>query len=278
MSEELPPNAEPTPAPPGSSMHFEVAPYQPDGSAPFLGVLLTLGLLVPGGLAAGWLLSTLIPWVWAIPVVPEEILFLLLVLAFFGLGAAALMPGRLGLRWGRIRNQFVAGAAGVFGVAVIVFTLARGEYHRMLGQANIEFEDILSWLAYGLGAISLAGFAAWGFRAISSAPYCTPCGSWKAVRHSRHVNLAHDDLLRAVTTGDIAPLADHDLSRDQGDLVVEVAVCARCGEEAPVEVKVQQVTVTPKGQRKVVELAHTSYPGEALRVLDALFAGGEPRK
>src|SRR5262249_26828102 len=159
MSEELPPNTEPTRSPPASSLYFEVAPFQPDGGAPFLGVLLTLGLLAPGGLVAGWLLSALIPLVWAVPVIPEEILFLVLVLAFFGLGAAALVPGRWGLRWGRIRNPLVAGAAGVFGVAVIVFTLARGEYHRMLGQPNIRFEDILSWLAYGLGAISLAGFA-----------------------------------------------------------------------------------------------------------------------
>jgi hypothetical protein len=188
------------------------------------------------------------------------------------------VPGRWALRWGRIRNPFVAGAAGVFGVAVIVFTLARGEYHRLLGQPNIELEDGLSWFAYGVGAISLAGFATWGYRAIASAPYCTQCGTWKVARHSRHVNFAPDNLVRSVTTGDIAPLADHDLSRDQGDLVVEVSVCPRCGEDVPVEVKVQQVTVTPKGQRKVAELAHTSYPGPALRVFDALFAGGEPRK
>ena len=85
MSDDLPPTAEPTPPPSGSSMYFEVTPYQPDGSAPFLGVLLTLVLLVPGCVVVGWLLSELIPWVWAIPVIPEELLFILLLVAFFGL-------------------------------------------------------------------------------------------------------------------------------------------------------------------------------------------------
>src|SRR5215470_3419727 len=65
MSDDLPPAAEPTPTQPGS-MYFEVTPYQPDGGAPFLGVLLTLGLLTPGAVVAGWLLSELIPLVWAI--------------------------------------------------------------------------------------------------------------------------------------------------------------------------------------------------------------------
>jgi hypothetical protein len=278
MSDDLPPDPEPTPPPPGSSMYFEVTPYQPDGGAPFLGVLLTLGLLVPGGVVAGWLLSELIPWVWAIPVVPEKLLFLILLLAFFGLGVAALMPGRWGLRWGRIRNPFVASAAGVFGVAVIAVTLARCEYHRVLGQPNIELEDGLSWLAYAVGAVSMGAIAIWGFRAVASAPFCSQCNTWKIARHSRNLDLAPDYLLRAVTTGDILPLADYDLSRNQGHLMLKVSVCPRCGEDAPVEVQVQHTTVNAKGEKKIVDLATTSYPGEALRVLDALFAGGEPRK
>jgi hypothetical protein len=277
MSDDLSPDAEPTLTPPGSSMSFEVTPFQPDGGAPFLGILLTISLLVPGGLVVGWLLSELIPWVWAIPVVPEELLFFVLLLAFFGLGAGALVPGRWALCWGRIRNPFVAGAAAVFGVAVIAVTLARCEYHRMLGQPNIELEDAVSWFAYGVGAISLAGFASWGYRAIASAPFCTQCNTWKVARHSRHVHLAPDYLLRAVTTGEIVPLADHDLSRDQGDLVLKVSVCPRCGDDASVEVQVEQITVTPKGQRKVVEMAHISYPGQALRVLDALLELRPPK-
>src|SRR5262245_19134579 len=208
MSEELPPNAQPTPSPPGSSMYFEVTTYQPDGGAPFLGVLLTLGLLVPGGVFAGWLLSELIPLVWAIPVIPEKLLFLILLLAFFGLGAAALLPGRWGLRWGRIRNPFVDGAAGVFGVAVLVVTLARCEYHRLASLPNIDWEEpVLSWIAYAVGAIMMGGFGIWGYRAIASAPFCSQCSTWKVPRHSRNLDLAPDYLLRAVTTGDILPLA-----------------------------------------------------------------------
>src|SRR5262245_50861886 len=212
MSEELPPNAQPTPSPPGSSMYFEVTTYQPDGGAPFLGVLLTLGLLVPGGVFAGWLLSELIPWVWAIPVIPEKLLFLLLLLAFFGLGAAALYPGRWGLRWGKIRSPFVAAFAGAFGVGVIAVTLARCEYHRLLALQNIDWEEpILSWVAYGVGAVALGAMAIWGFRALAAAPFCTQCNTWKIARHSRNLDLAPDYLLHAVTTGDILPLADYDL-------------------------------------------------------------------
>jgi hypothetical protein len=279
MSDELPSNAEPTPSPPGSSMYFEVTTYQPDGGAPFLGVLLTLGLLLPGGVLAGWLLSALIPWAGPVFfVLPEKLLFLILFLAFFGVGVAALFPGRWGLRWGRIRSPFVAAAAALFGVGVIAVTLGRCEYDRLLAQPNIDWEEaVISWLGYAVGAVALSAFAVWGFRAIASAPFCTQCNTWKVTRHKRHVNFAPDFLLRAVTNGDIIPLADHDLSRDQGDLVVEVATCPRCGEDVPVEVKVQQVTVTPKGQRKVVDLAHTSYPGQALRVFDALFELRPPK-
>jgi hypothetical protein len=274
MNDDIPPDLEPTPS---SPMCFEVTPYQPDGGAPFLGVLLTVGLLVPGAVLAGWLLSELIPWVWAIPVIPEKLLFLILLLAFFGLGAAALVPGRWGLYWGRIRSPFVASAAGVFGVAVLVTTLARCEYQRLLALPNIDWEEpILSWLAYGVGAVSMGAFAIWGFRAVASAPFCSQCNTWKVARHSRKLDLAPDYLLHAVTTGDILPLADYDLSRNQGHMTLKVSVCPRCGEDAPVEVQVQQLTVTAKGEKKTVDLATTSYPGQALRVLDALFDARQP--
>jgi hypothetical protein len=90
-------------------------------------------------------------------------------------------------------------------------------------------------------------------------------------RLSRRLDLPSDFLLRAVKTGDIVPLADHDLSRNMGPLVLNVAVCPRCGPDAPVDVQVQQTTLGPRGEKKVHELAHVTYPGEAMRVLDALF-------
>ena len=49
-------------------------------------------------------------------------------------------------------------------------------------------------------------------------------------------------------------------------------LCPRCGDTAPIHVRLLRYQQTSNGNQEV-ELAHVTYPGEALRELEALFSG-----
>jgi len=278
MSDDIPAGyaEEPGPAP-----RFDTVPYQPDGGCPPLGLLLTLLLMVAVAVPAGWAGSAVLTLVWNLIAVigffEEKLLLLLLLAVYFGLSMLVVLAGTLGVRWGKVRNPTVAGIAGLSGVGVMVATTAYLEYHAVLAANQAIGEaDVMAYIAYGLGGIGSMVFAFWVLRTKASAPFCGECRTWKVKRMSRKLDLAPEKLLRAIRTGDIVPLADYDLSRDRGLLVLNVAVCPTCGEAGTVDVQVQEVTTTPKGHKQVKELAHVSYPGEVLRVLDALFEPGAP--
>jgi hypothetical protein len=272
MSDDLPADANDDSASPGPALRFDTVPYRPDGGCPPLGLLLTLVLMFLVAVPAGLVASTVIPLIWAIPFVPDELTFLLYLAVFFILAALVAGAGRLGVRLGKVRNPVAATVASVLGVGVLVASTAYCEYEALMVPGNFVPErEVMAYISYGAAAVGGAALAVFGLRSKASAPFCTDCRTWKVARLSRRLDLTSDFLVKAIKTGDIVPLADHDLSRNTGPLVLNVAVCPRCGPDAPVDVQVQQTTVGPRGEKKVHELAHVTYPGEAMRVLDALF-------
>jgi hypothetical protein len=132
-----------------------------------------------------------------------------------------------------------------------------------------------SYILWGVEAF-LAGCIAAGIMAFrSQKPFCAACGVWKEEREMGRLNLNSARAIEVFSSGALAELAGEDLARKDGSLRVSVRVCGRCGEENPIDVKLIQITKNSKGKEETSELAHLTYPGPALRVLEALFAPGE---
>jgi hypothetical protein len=73
-------------------------------------------------------------------------------------------------------------------------------------------------------------------------------------------------------TGAIVEFASEPMLRADGPLGVEVSFCPDCElEETTVEVKLNKITKPKKDKEAMHEIAHLTYPGTALPVLEALF-------
>jgi hypothetical protein len=129
-----------------------------------------------------------------------------------------------------------------------------------------------SYILWAVEALLAGGIAA-GFMALrSQKPFCAACGVWKEERELGRLNLRSERAVEVFTSGALAELAGEDLARTDGPLRVTLRVCGRCGEESPIDVKLTQITKNTKNKEETSELAYLTYPGPALRVLEALFA------
>jgi hypothetical protein len=275
---DLPATPSEGPVGPSSSLRFDVVPYLPDGGCPPLGLLLTLLLVCLGGVAAGWLGSAMIGVLDLIPFLPDVLFLLLFAFVYVLLNAGVLVLGRVGIRFGKMRNPQVAGVLAILGVLAVVASTAYFEYshYQETGWQDFGEFQVLAYIGYGVGA-GMGGLAGYvGLRSAASMPFCTTCNVWKVNRLTHRFDLPPPRVARALRNGDVVVLADYDLSaRPEGPLILHVAGCPGCGEEAPIDVRLQVVTRSPKGHKTVEELARVTYPGPALRVFESLVAPRE---
>jgi hypothetical protein len=142
------------------------------------------------------------------------------------------------------------------------------------GQQAINLGYYGSYIYWVVEILIVAVCAAAILVAAASSPFCAPCGSWKATRPLGRVNVPRELALQAITSGEIIRLAGHDIGAGPGRLSLEVSVCPNCGPSVPVDVCFKEVTVNDKGSESTSQIAHVTYPGEALKVLEALFEPG----
>jgi hypothetical protein len=127
---------------------------------------------------------------------------------------------------------------------------------------------LIYWAAEAL----LVGFAAAAVMVLySRSPYCTACDRWKESRELGRLVLPRDRALEVFGSGAIVALAGENLLNPDGPLRVTVLSCPQCATEAPIEVKLAEVSKNDKDKDTVTELVQLTYPGPALRVLEALF-------
>jgi hypothetical protein len=128
-----------------------------------------------------------------------------------------------------------------------------------------------SYIYWFVEIVLVAGIAAAIIASVAAAPFCAECGTWKTSRKLGRVNVPRALALEAITSGEIIRLAGQDIGAGPGRLSLEVTACPNCGSAAPVDVSFKEVTADSKGNEKQKQIAHVTYPGEALEVLEALF-------
>lgn len=101
-------------------------------------------------------------------------------------------------------------------------------------------------------------------------PYCAQCNSWKKPRALGSLASPPQAAIEALEQGELNRLGQCGPSSSPGTIAVSASVCPSCQESSTVDVKLEQVTKTKKGDSKK-DIAHVTYPGAALPALQNLF-------
>jgi hypothetical protein len=133
-----------------------------------------------------------------------------------------------------------------------------------------------SFIYWGVEVLIVAGVAFVLMKGAAAMPFCRDCQAWKTERKLGTLTFRPGDvggagLVAALGSGDVARLVDHNPSVGDGPLHLSAAVCPRCGEQGPIDVKLLHKYKTAKNEDKAQELLHVTYPGEALPALEAVF-------
>lgn len=286
-------------SPPPSFPRFETMPYRPDGGFSPAGSAFMVCAAVVSGLILGLIASVIGQWFYLVLVFPVAI--------GIGMGAVCVFA----IQFGKVRSPMVAGLAGFLGGCMAMFTMHYGDYQRFLGEFEQQFPGIRQRMTFvdfmdlqatqgvtigkatagnkdrgmNLGytgsliywlveALIVAGIAFAMARSSAAEPFCRQCRDWKEARTLGGVSIVPETATQALNAGDLSVLYHH-LQKPDGTAptcVFQAAVCKDCGASATVDVKVSTATQNDKGEVQLAELAHVTYPGEALAVFEAVFA------
>jgi ssDNA-binding Zn-finger/Zn-ribbon topoisomerase 1 len=131
-----------------------------------------------------------------------------------------------------------------------------------------------TYIYWAVEFLIMAGVALAVMRKATMRPFCTDCQSWKKNHWLGGLLPPPEEAARAVTAGKLDHLEDHDPAPKKRELRLHVAVCPRCHSDGPLEVRLVRIVKT-QGRDQETELAHVTYPGEALAALEKLFPEAE---
>lgn len=287
------------PAGAGQALHFDTVAFTADGGYSPHGLAIAYGAALVAGVAAGWLASFIGQWFYLILIFP------------FVMGLIVAAAGAMGVKFGMVRSPLLAGLGGFLGGMAAILSMHYFEYQRALNdleklnpgfraewekehkgfkdyiniQANqgvrigrvgrgngMNLGYIGSYIYWLLEMLLVAGIGFAGMLGAASDPYCEGCRSWKQSRALGRIAIPRDAALEAIQSGAIVQLAETDFADAAGTLVITVSECKQCGQESTIEVKLEEVTKDAKGKESTKQLAHVTYPGHALPVLEALAA------
>jgi len=289
---------------PGAYLRFATEPYRPARYSNHIGLLTLLALAVTGGIGVGLLAGFLSQWVYVVVFFP------------LGIGLLVGVCGIAGVRASRTAEPLLAGSIGFLGSCLALFTMRYCEYHRFLdgldnkpaeirddwhrnergfldymerraragekvpgrrgrGEINLGYNG--TYIYWGAEVLLAGGLSFWLMWQAAAKPFCRQCRSWKETRSMGRTNAPALLLKNALTNGELTRLAALNLADPYGKLRIHVAVCARCGPEAPVDVQLQEMGRDKKGNDSYTQLAHVTYPGEALHVFEELARPPEVR-
>jgi hypothetical protein len=124
------------------------------------------------------------------------------------------------------------------------------------------------WMIEAL-IVACIAFVSATFRA--SKPYCSQCSSWKEVKQLGSVQPPVENAIAALRSGELLRLRENHPLKLPGEFTASAAVCPKCQENSTIDVKLEQAVRNNKGRVSKKELAHMTYPGNSLRVLENLF-------
>jgi hypothetical protein len=262
-------------------------PYRPDGGVCPVRFPLYVVALVAAGAALGWVAST----------VGQFYYFVLLFPLGVGIGLAGF--GVLAGQLARVRSPLLGGLAGLASACAAIAAMHFCDYLQSARRSGLNPSlDAASFLGYleatartgltisgrddagfnlgfhgtlaywGVELLVVAGLVLFGIRYGTSEPYCSDCHSWKEERALGTVRES-DETLRLMRQGNLGGLAGEQPARRGGELKLWVAVCPRCGRESPIDLRLERREA--RRGRPAGEVAHLTYPGEALLALEEVF-------
>jgi hypothetical protein len=129
-----------------------------------------------------------------------------------------------------------------------------------------------TWIYWGLELAAVAFAVIMLLIVGTAAPFCSACNSWKDERRLGTLQGQGGNVADLLNNGEIERLREHDPAPAGGNLIAKVAVCPSCKNDAPIVVKLEEVTKNQKGEESKKELVHLVYPGEALAEFETVFA------
>jgi hypothetical protein len=294
-----PPTDEPAPER-SETLRFDTATYRPAQRISLPGLMLVSAATFAGAVLIGGLVGFLHQWFYIVLIFPA------------GIGLLVGLCGVGGLRAGKFAHPLLAGFVGLIGGCLAMLAMHYFEYYQFLhvlddddrivwhegGLGFREFVDIRaqqgvtitrtgrkggmnlgytgSYIYWAVEVLIAAGLAAWMMYQGAGEPFCTQCHRWKEQRVLGRLGAPAMTTANAIADGELTRLAEHDFDNPVGRLQIRIAVCSQCGTNAPIDVQVQEVGQDKKGNEKLTELAHVTYPGEALPVLEALAKPQSP--
>ncbi|MGE0529426.1 MAG: hypothetical protein AB7P49_20410 [Bdellovibrionales bacterium] len=285
------------PVPIDPAFRFEAVPYRAEGGHNLPGLILVLAFCLGGGVPAGLLGGWIGQWFYLIVVFPIAI------------GAVVGFFGALAADWGKLRNPSLGMLAGILGgclamaamhyfefraflhevektnPAALQLQFSPSEFAQFIDQSAVAGVQIVgrpgqnamnlgyygSYIYWILEVVIVAFIAGAIVASVASSPFCSECETWKVVRQLGKVNVPRAVALEAITSGEIIRLAGQDLAPGPGRLNLAAAVCPNCASAVPVDITFTEVTVNSKGGEQSAQIAHVTYPGQALHVFEALF-------
>lgn len=141
---------------------------------------------------------------------------------------------------------------------------------RETGGINLGYTG--TYFYWGLEVLLVTVIAAIGGATGARAPFCSCCWHWKKERFLGTMADGGKEQQRQLNRGDLGAMRCWQPALASGELALTAAVCPCCSREAPIDLKIER---NPRGRREPTSTnlpLHFTYPGEALPVLEQLFA------
>jgi hypothetical protein len=278
-------------------LRFATEPYRAARHSTHFGLVMLLVVAGAAAVGVGVLAAWLAQWIYVVVFFP------------LGIGLLVGVCGLVGVRTGRIADPLLAGSIGFVGACLALVTMHYGEYDRWLdtrearqagfreqwrkqdagfmdyvdlravagvkvpgrrGRGEINLGYTGSYIYWGAEFLLAGALSCWLMWQAAAKPFCTQCQSWTEIRSLGRTNAPALPTRDALVSGELTRLAETNFADAYGRLKIQVAVCPRCGPEAPVDVQLQEIGKDKKGNDTYTELAYVTYPGEALQVFEEL--------
>lgn len=128
-----------------------------------------------------------------------------------------------------------------------------------------------SYIYWAVELAIIAGLAVVIMRGAATEPFCLGCHEWKTWRMLGAVDM-HTQAREALETGNLNHLLALNPVPYVGRYVISAGVCATCGIDSPLEVKLDELTVNENNQTTTTRLTMVTLPGDALPLLEQVFA------
>lgn len=113
------------------------------------------------------------------------------------------------------------------------------------GRGGINLGYTGSYIYWGVELLMIAGFAFVAMRGAADEPFCSQCESWKQQETLGSFGASAEKARTALESGDLPELGAN--MGSSGDLIASKFQCPQCGASAPVEVRLEKITINAKG-------------------------------